>query len=222
MGFGEYEFDGGNKDIKGLTAPLFDTTATSIKNVRLVDIDMTVTGADAGALAGTIYSENAVVENCYVSGKFTIDAATPEYTHGDALHYASIIGYSASKQEFKELTADVKIVAKGDFGTKLTRIGGAISFHHGKLSNTTNLGSITFEGKIDETPMLSGVAHCCTGGMVNCTNRGTITANGTFNKNLMASGISCYGRGTLSECNMYTKGGGKLSAPAEKLLKDGE
>ena len=72
-GFGEYEFDGGNKDIKGLTAPLFDTTATSIKNVRLVDIDITVTGSDAGALAGTIYSENAVVENCYVSGKFTID-----------------------------------------------------------------------------------------------------------------------------------------------------
>lgn len=203
FGFGEYEFDGGNKDIKGLTAPLFDTTATSIKNVRLVDIDMTVTGSDAGALAGTIYSENAVVENCYVSGKFTIDAATPAYIHGEALHYASIIGYSASTKTFSNLTADVEIVAKGDFGAALTRIGGAISFHCGKLSNTTNLGSITFEGKIDGTPMLSGVAHCCTGGMANCTNRGAITANGTLNNNLMASGISCYGRGTLSECNNY-------------------
>ena len=202
-GFGEYEFDGGNKDIKGLTAPLFDTTATSIKNVRLVDIDITVTGADAAPLACSISSENAVVENCYVSGKFTIDAATPEYIHGEALHYASIISYSASKKGFSDLTADVEIVAKGDFGDKLTRIGGVLGNHYGRLSNATNLGSITFEGKIDGTPMLSGVAHCCNGGMINCTNQGAITARGTLNNNLMISGISCYGQGTISECNNY-------------------
>lgn len=202
-GFGAYEFDGGNHNIKGLTAPLFDTTATSIKNVRLTDIDITVTGSDAAALACCISSEDAVVENCYVSGKLTIDAATPVYIHGEALHYASIIGYSASKQGFSNLTADVEIVAKGDFGASLTHIGGVLGSHYGRLSNATSLGSITFEGKIAETPMLSGVAHCCHGGMINCTNRGTLTINGTLGNNLMASGVACYGQGTISECNNY-------------------
>lgn len=202
-GFGAYEFDGGNHNIKGLTAPLFDTTATSIKNVRLTDIDITVTGSDVAALACCISSENAVVENCYVSGKLTIDAATPVYIHDEALHYASMIGYSVSKQDFSNLTADVKIVAKGDFGASLTHIGGVLGSHYGKLSNATSLGSITFEGKIAETPMLSGVAHCCHGGMINCTNRGALTINGTLGNNLMVSGIACYGQGTISECNNY-------------------
>ena len=201
--FGEFEFDGGNKDIKGLTAPLFDITGASIKNVRLVDIDMTVTGSDAAALACSIAAENSVVQDCYVSGKFTIDAATPAYIHGEALHYASVIGHSASTKEFSNLTADVELVVKGNLGEKLTRIAGIIGFHTGKLSNATNLGSITFEGKIDGTPMLSGVAHCCSGGMINCTNQGAITARGTLNNNLMISGVASYGQGTISECKNY-------------------
>ena len=202
-GFGEYEFDGGNKDIKGLTAPLFDTTATSIKNVRLVDIDMTVTGADVAPLACTISSENAVVENCYVSGKFTIDAATPTVIHDEALHYATMVSYSVSTKEFSNLTADVEIVAKGDYGNAITRIGGVLGKHQGKLSNATNLGPITFEGKIGDTPMLSGVAYCCYGGMVNCINQATITAKGTLGKNLMMSGVASYTQGTVSECKNY-------------------
>ena len=201
--FGEFEFDGGNKDIKGLTAPLFDITGASIKNVRLVDIDMTVTGSDAAALACSIAAENSVVQDCYVSGKFTVDAATPEYIHGEALHYASVIGHSASTKEFSNLTADVELVVKGNLGEKLTRIAGIIGLHTGKLSNATNLGSITFEGEINETPIMSGVAHVCQGGMSKCTNRGAITASGSIGKNLMISGVASYGQGTISECKNY-------------------
>ena len=200
---GEYEFDGGNNNIKGLSAPLFDTTATSIKNVRLVDIDMTVSGGDESALARCISSTTAVVENCYVSGKFTIDANSPAIVHGQSLHYASIVSYSYSTQNFSNLTADVEIVAKGNFGASQTRIAGILGNHYGKLSNATNLGSITFEGEINESPMLSGVAHCCNEGMENCTNKGNLTVNGKLSKNLMMSGVASYGQTTITNCNNY-------------------
>lgn len=202
-GFGEYEFDGGNKAIKGLNAPLFDTTAATLRNVRLTEIDMTVSGGDESALACCISSTTAVVENCYVSGKFTIDANSPAIVHGESLHYASMVSYSYSTQNFSDLTADVEIVAKGDFGASQTRIAGIVGNHYGKLSNATNLGSITFEGTINDSPMLSGVAHCCNEGMADCTNKGTLTVNGKLSKNLMMSGVASYGQNTISNCNNY-------------------
>ena len=36
----EFVLDGGNYAIKGLTAPLFDTTMVSIKNLRLTDVNI--------------------------------------------------------------------------------------------------------------------------------------------------------------------------------------
>ena len=200
-GFGEYEFDGGNKAIKGLNAPLFDTTATTLRNVRLTEIDMTVSGADAAALACCISSENAVVENCYVQGKLTIDAASPVAIHDSALHYASIIGYSLSTQEFTNLTADVEIVAKGTYGATQTRFGGVVCRHMGKLSNSTKLGSTTFSGNIDDTPIMAGITHLSEGGLENCHNKGVLTVEGTLGKNLLMSGITNYGQGTIKNCS---------------------
>ena len=49
--FGEYEFDGGNFEIKGLSAPLFNKTAAHIKDLKLTDINYTVTDlAKSGAI----------------------------------------------------------------------------------------------------------------------------------------------------------------------------
>ena len=39
-GFDALVFDGGNFEIKGLNAPLFGTTTSEIKNVKLVDVDL--------------------------------------------------------------------------------------------------------------------------------------------------------------------------------------
>lgn len=204
LGFGEYEFDGGNKDIKGLTAPLFDTTATSIKNVRLVDIDMTVTGADAGALACGIKSENAVVENCYVSGKLTIDAAQPTPIYETNLQYGGIIGHSISIQDFSNLTADVELIAKGHFGKAQTRIAGVIGSHRGKLTNATNLGTITFTATIEETPIIGGVTYLALNGMENCHNKGNITIKeATISHNILVGGVSGQAGKSVTNCNNY-------------------
>ncbi len=203
-GFGEYEFDGGNHSIKGLTAPLFDTTSTSIKNIRLIDIDMTVTGADAGALAWGIKSANAVVENCYVSGKFTIDAAQPTPIYDTNLQYGGIIGHSVSEQTFSNLTADVELIAKGSFSNFQTRIAGVIGSHKGKLTNSTNLGSITFAATIEETPIIGGVTYLALNGMDNCHNKGDIIIKeATISNNLLVAGVSGQIGKSVTNCNNY-------------------
>ena len=61
--FGAYTFDGGDFEIKGLSAPLFGATAASIRNVKLTDVAYEVTDlAHSGAIACELYGGSLV--NC--------------------------------------------------------------------------------------------------------------------------------------------------------------
>ena len=87
--------------IKGLTAPLFGTTSASIKGLHLKDVNIVTNDAPvAGALVCTATASNTtapVIENCSVSGAFTVEnptyvpAAKDSYT---LLNYGAVVGYS--------------------------------------------------------------------------------------------------------------------------------
>ena len=81
--YGAFTFDGGNFEIKGLTAPLFGTTAANIKNVKLVDVAIVeakshAIGEKSAVLSGALayYLLGGSVENCYASGNVEVNNTT--------------------------------------------------------------------------------------------------------------------------------------------------
>ena len=81
--YGNFTFDGGNFEIKGLTAPLFGTTAATIKNVKLVDVAIVETesyvhGEQTSVLSGAIayHLIGGKLENCYTSGAVEVNNTT--------------------------------------------------------------------------------------------------------------------------------------------------
>ena len=87
--------------IKGLTAPLFGTTNASIKGLHLRDVNLVTNDTLVmGALACTATATEAikpVIENCSVSGSFTVENKTYSPTTKDlktVLFYGGLVGIS--------------------------------------------------------------------------------------------------------------------------------
>ena len=85
--YGAFTFDGGNFEIKGLTAPLFGTAAATIKNVKLVDVAIVETksyaiGEKSAVLSGALAYRllGGSVENCYASGSVEVNNTTHNAT----------------------------------------------------------------------------------------------------------------------------------------------
>ena len=80
-GFDALMFDGGNFEIKGLNAPLFGSTTSEIKNVKLVDVDLCSNNVAAyGAIACKILAIGETpgkMTNCSASGNLLVK--NPEY-----------------------------------------------------------------------------------------------------------------------------------------------
>ena len=74
-GFDNFAFDGGSVSgyaIKGLTAPLFGSTSSTITNVKLTDVNIASNGRlILGAVACTLAAEGTLT-NCYASGAITV------------------------------------------------------------------------------------------------------------------------------------------------------
>ena len=74
-GFDNFAFDGGSISgyaIKGLTAPLFGSTSSTITNVKLTDVNIASNGRLVlGAVACTLAAEGTLT-NCYASGAITV------------------------------------------------------------------------------------------------------------------------------------------------------
>ena len=214
-GFGS-TFYGDNHTIKGLTAPLFDQTNASIYDLNLTDVNIVdETRGELGAMVCTLTNEGAIVKNCSVSGKIESKANEPAAIGGRSyLYYGGMIGFSASKQRFSDLTSDVELVLNGTYGAGQVTVGGVIAMHQfGALEDITNLGSITFNGKTtnSKTIVSGGITFNCAS-LKNCTNgsatdsthkKGAITLNGESNLNLVIAGICCNISGPVDDCNNY-------------------
>ena len=187
----------GNK-IKGLTAPLFGTTAASIDNLHLTNADITVSEVGnlrIGALAGKIDNATAVITNCSAEGKMTINCTMTEAI--DEIFIGGLIGEITTTQECSELCNKLDIVIDGTYKNTI-RTGGCIGdIRNGALINSSNLGTITFNGSTGSTHAFSAGLVAYAKVLTNCTNgsaddnthtMGSITFNGTA-KNAYASGI---------------------------------
>lgn len=200
-----HTFDGGNYEIKGLTAPLFGATSGSFKNVKLVDINIVETAnPTVGALARTIITTNAEalsVSNCSVSGKLTVNvtsfAPTSEGLLTDVASSA-LVGYAKGvtiSNCVNEATIDIQSVVSTSTTVATTAsVGGIV----GCIENDTalsiasviedceNKGAVnyangSYSANFQITPNVGGVIGNATAGVVakNLTNRGAIVASGT-------------------------------------------
>ncbi len=160
-------FDGGNYEIKGLSAALFQTLEdVVVKNLKLVDVDITITepyvrsDGKARVASGAIayYSLNSSLSNCYASGNIVIntkfnEAATTEAPNTNTVvDIAGLVGYT-SKTTLNKLTNAVNINVKSLFDTSdgnksgfYILVGGitAVVYDMTSIEEMYNYGDITF------------------------------------------------------------------------------
>ncbi len=95
-GFGEFVFDGGNNEIKGLSAPLFGTTSASIKNLKLTSVNIEETVEPrVGAFARVLHRGS--LYNCSASGTLKMNNNTYNEAlisdDGENIAIGGLVGY---------------------------------------------------------------------------------------------------------------------------------
>ena len=202
--FGEYVFDGGSDEgfeIKGLTAPLFATTAANIKNVKLTDVVIEETEA---AFSGSIVRVlTGSLINCSAAGTLhannttlTLASSTGNY---DETAHGGLVGF-ANGATIYNCTSDVDVtITSFAAGNYKASAGGAVGAVAGaaKLNGVTNNGDVCYVGpNYGGNIYLAGVVGKCSGNTTlvefsNITNNGKVsTAKGSdVNADLLMAGI---------------------------------
>ena len=147
-GFDNSILDGGDYTITGLNAPLFSSTASTIMNLNLANVNIASNGRlVVGALACVLAEgEQSSILNCKVSGSITVN--NPDATiASDATKYSTI------------------------------NIAGVVGTSYGNVDNCVNEANITVNqvAKSDNTvvvhPTIGGVVgYSLAGGVTNCVN----------------------------------------------------
>ena len=202
-------FDGGNYEIKGLTAPLFgETNIASLTNVRLVDVNINTTERIVGALLRRTNSTATVISNCYASGKMVVtlsETSGTSYTGG-------LVGYITpnSTKTFSDLVNEVDVEVKGK--AYASCFGGICSTLEGAtFSNCVNLGNLTYSSSNSDTAFFGGIAGKilnatdCVNGSATDKTKGVLTVSSNNCKTLRFGGIagSALKNMTLTRCENY-------------------
>ena len=224
--FGEFEFDGGDCTISGLNAPLFASAAANIHDLKLTNVNYTVTDlAHSGAIACKLY--NGSLSNCSVAGTVNINNTTLAEAASSyaGIGHAGLVGF-ASAATFTNCTNDIDITISSlcEASKSITStVGGVVGCVTDgcALTYITNNGDITYAGTTQK-------ANCYISGVVgknsdvadngvadfvslsNCTNNGKIssTADCKSTANLSMSGIT--GRVMIdinTVCNLLVNNG---------------
>ena len=207
-----HTLNGNGYAIKGLNAPLFGTTAASIKGLHLLDVNIEETSnATIGAFARLIENENAVMCDCSAKGTILVNCASPV---AGPNYSAGLVGKTTSTQTFSGLRNEVNLTIEGEAYTGLYYIAGLVGdMASASISNSTNLGIVTMNGHSDNTMYLSGITVACNE-FTNCVNgkkgdkaevkAGSITFNNANNKSIICmSGITDKHAGNVSYCENY-------------------
>ena len=207
-----HTLNGNGYAIKGLNAPLFGTTAASIKGLHLLDVNIEETSnATIGAFARLIENENAVMCDCSAKGTILVNCASPV---AGPNYSAGLVGKTTSTQTFSGLRNEVNLTIEGEAYTGNYSIAGLVAdMTNASISNSTNLGIVTMNGHSDNTMYLSGIAVACNE-FTNCVNgkkgdkaevkAGSITFNNENNKSIICmSGITDKHKGNVSYCENY-------------------
>ncbi|MBR2859968.1 MAG: hypothetical protein IKB90_07820 [Alistipes sp.] len=182
-GFGAYEFDGGSEEgytIKGLSAPLFGTTAATIKNVTLTNVAIVETeAAFSGSIARIL--NGGELHNCSAAGTLlvnntTLSIAKPKDDYSDIAH-GGLVGSAISATIYNcESNVDVTVTSFGANNTAKAEAGGAIGTVTNlcKIKNVTNNGDVIYNGTTNQ----GGMYLCGVVGKANSTT--TIAALAEF------------------------------------------
>ena len=217
---------GNGKKIKGLTAPLFGTSAVSISNLHLVDAAILITdvsGLCYGAFACKIEDDSAIIRDCSAEGymKFECDAANM----GEDIYVGGIVGEITTLKTCSNLCSKLEIIYNGSYKDTV-RTGGLIGdIRNGEIANSSHLGTITFNGTTTEHVVSAGMVAYAKA-LTNCTNgdptdsthtKGSVIFNGSAS-NPYSSGIvgtiatnitatNCHNYGTLGHTAESTSTG---------------
>ena len=217
---------GNGKKIKGLTAPLFGTSAVSISNLHLVDAAILITdvsGLRYGAFACKIEDDSAIIRDCSAEGymKFECDAADM----GKDVYVGGIVGEITTLKTCSNLCSKLEIIYNGSYKDTI-RTGGLIGdIRNGEIANSSHLGTITFNGTTTEHVVSAGMVAYAKA-LTNCTNgdptdsthtKGSVIFNGSAS-NPYSSGIvgtiatnitatNCHNYGTLGHTAESTSTG---------------
>ena len=217
---------GNGKKIKGLTAPLFGTSAVSISNLHLVDAAILITdvsGLRYGAFACKIEDDSAIIRDCSAEGymKFECDAADM----GKDIYVGGIVGEITTLKTCSNLCSKLEIIYNGSYKDTV-RTGGLIGdIRNGEIANSSHLGTITFNGTTTEHVVSAGMVAYAKA-LTNCTNgdptdsthtKGSVIFNGSAS-NPYSSGIvgtiatnitatNCHNYGTLGHTAESTSTG---------------
>ena len=215
-GFGGYTFDGGNFEIKGLTAPLFGSTSGSFKNVKLVDVNIAETAnPNVGALARNINASSELqssVHNCSASGTMSVNCANytvktkntnTEIAVGGLVGYARGVKFSDCKSAIN-ITA-TQLTSNGNTFAANASIAGIVGYIDaasevlsGDITNCENTGNIVFNDGSTSTAasqlFLAGIfgqsrVDNVNSNISNLTNRGNITLEKPLVSNCYYGGI---------------------------------
>ena len=193
--FGAYEFDGGSAEgytISGLTAPLFETTAANIKNVKLTNVNMTVTDlAFSGTIACNLYGS---LDNCSAEGTINLNNTTLAPTtlggnYNDCAH-GGLVGM-AHGATVTNSTNDIDITITSLYEEAQaikSQVGGVVggATDSCSFSHLTNNGDLTYVGTTLKANLyISGIVGKNNDAdaqndfveFTNCTNNGNITTD---------------------------------------------
>ena len=200
-------FDGGNFEIKGLSAPLFGSTNGTIKNVKLVDVNIASNGhMIIGAIACNLFAESGksgLISDCSVSGTITINNSASILADSypstyEVAHFGGIVGslHGATVSNcVNEAKIQVNAVAKANNAVVVHPFVGGVagcastatlaeSAVYSTVTNCENKGAINYhDGATAQVlvPHIGGVVGGTTkenyGTISNCVNRGAIDFN---------------------------------------------
>ena len=187
-----HTFNGGNNEIKGLTAPLFGATNGSFVNVKLVDVNIYETvNPNVAALARNIKAtdtETPVVQNCSASGKITVKCTeyipNEETTHTNCA-VAGLVGHSTGTLFAgctNSVELDVKqVIKEGNTVSNVICIGGICGF--------------VYPHKCADGTLITTSAE-------NCENK----ANINVVEKSFATPVSAEGSGTFAKTSLWVGG----------------
>ena len=160
-------FDGGSDkgyEIQGLTAPLFNSTAATIQNLKLTGVNIVETKEPlSGSIARSFYG---TMTNCEAAGSlvvnnttFTTTASMSSYT---VINFGGMVG-QASGATFKDCTNKVNVTINSVASPEQTKVyvavGGAIGGAHSKssLDNVDNYGKVLIDNPTTANYNIAGV-----------------------------------------------------------------
>ena len=216
--FGGFTFDGGNFEIKGLTAPLFGSTSGTFKNVKLVDVNIVETAnPNVGALARNINASSDLqssVRNCSASGTMSVNCANytvktkntnTEIAVGGLVGYALGVKFSDCKNSINitatQVTSNSNTVAANASIAGIVGYIDAASGNQaisGDILNCENTGNIVFNDGSTSTAasqlFLAGIfgqsrVDNVNSSISNLTNRGNLTLEKPLVSNCYYGGI---------------------------------